>query len=152
MGEILHLDPPQGACFPPYSREAGLDVVRTFRMLDEEPTFHDLEKFLRAVPKISLRTDSTRTDVGRKTLRKAFDHTLQSIYEKHGSFTLMRDDKRRVTAILSSLQKRVIIVREPRRDLQWMPDQVMIFVTRALMIDGMRHGTSNWTILTIYIQ
>jgi hypothetical protein len=61
----------------------------------------------------------------------------------------MRDDKRRVTAILSSLQKRGIIVREPRRDLQWMPDQVMTFITRALMIDGMRHGTSNWTILTM---
>jgi len=53
---------------------------------DEKPTFHDLEKFLRAVPKIALRTDSTLAEVGRKTLRKAFGYALQWIYEKHSSF------------------------------------------------------------------
>jgi hypothetical protein len=111
------------------------------------PTGQDIERFLLSIPQITQSSSSLRDMLSWKTLELALKYTLHTIRCKHDSFRLTYNERLRLKDCLETLRIQGKITKDPVREAQWLTARLMIQLIRALLVQAVTFGVTDWSIV-----
>ncbi|CAO2652010.1 Nn.00g002930.m01.CDS01 [Neocucurbitaria sp. VM-36] len=114
---------------------------------DSIPTGEDLARFLLTIPKMTQTSYSSREMLSWSTLQLALKYTIHTIRCQHDTFKLSYNDQQRIKDCFETLRIQNKITKESAREAQWLTTRAMTFLNRALLVQAIRFGVPDWSIV-----
>lgn len=88
-----------------------------------------------------------REALGWSTMVNALTFTIHAIRRRHNSFRLTYDENFRIKDAFATMRNGGKITHAPAREKHWVNSQLILKLSRGLLIDGIRHGVRDWSVL-----
>lgn len=111
-----------------------------------EPTADDIELYIRTLPRV-MKHRMGRAVISVSTVKATLTNTIQGIQERFRTFDLAAGQKLRLRRVIEELQSSGELTMAALREPQWVSCQLMVCLNRALLVNAIKHGTPNWSVV-----